>query len=76
MLRQKAGAARDVEHAARRKAAHDFAHPLDLLVPAWAVKLGVEPAAEPPVVVLRRAPVVVGAHPLVDDGFPHRLSAQ
>ena len=67
VLGQKAGAAGDVEHATWRQAAHHLAHLLDLLVPARPVELGVEPAAEPPVVVLAGARVVVRAHALVDD---------
>ena len=68
VLGQIAGAAGDVEHATWRQAAHHLAHLLDLLMPARPVELGVQPAAEPPVVVLAGARVVVRAHALVDDG--------
>ena len=51
---------------------------LDLLVPPRPVAIGEEAVAEPPVVVLRRAPVVVGAHahrrrPSVADDHQARL---
>ncbi|HSD01334.1 MAG TPA: sigma factor [Gaiellales bacterium] len=65
---EKPRAAGDIEHAARRQAGDDLADPLDLLVPAGTVALGVEPASQPPVVVLAGARVVVRAHPVVDDG--------
>jgi hypothetical protein len=64
---EEARAAGHVEHPAGLEAGHHLAQPLDLLVPARPVALGVEPASQPPVVVLAGARVVVRAHVLVDD---------
>jgi hypothetical protein len=61
----------DIEHAGGRQRREDSGEPDRLLVPARAVALREQPDAVPPVVVLARAAVVVGAHPLINDPHVH-----
>jgi len=68
--RDEAGPARDVEGPAGFEAGHGGEHGLDLCRPAGALATGEDAASQPPVVVLRRALLVVRAHPVVDDAPP------
>ena len=71
VAREEARAACDVQDASRRQCPHRVDHLLDLVVPAGAVARGVHARAEPPVVVLGRAEVVVRTHLLVHHALRH-----
>jgi hypothetical protein len=60
--RQKPGAAGDVERADGRKRGDESLQRVQLVLPAGPVAVRVQTLAEPPVVVLLRAPVVVDPH--------------
>jgi hypothetical protein len=60
VLREEAGAARDVERPCRRERGENLGHGDQLLVEPGTLAIRVEPDPLVPVVVLRRAPVVVG----------------
>ena len=68
--REEAGAAGDVEHAGGLEPFERREQALAVGVPARPVAVGEQPRAEPPGVVLRRAPVVVGAHRTLRVGEP------
>ncbi len=62
MPRQEAGAASDVERPQRRQLCDDALENAELFVPAGAVAVRIQTFAQPPVVVLRRAAIVVRLH--------------
>ncbi len=66
MSRKEARAAGDIEGARGSKTPNDALEQAKLVFPAWALAVCVQALAQPPVVVLRRAPVVVRLHTFVE----------
>jgi len=62
MAREEAGAAGDVERARGWERGDDLSQHIELVLPARSIALRVQTFAEPPVVVLRCATIVVGLH--------------